>query len=97
MPAGPAPIIATFLSVHFLCDISGFHPISNAFSVIYFSVEPIVTAPKPSFNVHAPSHNLSCGHTLPQTSGKLLVEWHNSAASIILPSLTSFNQSGIKL
>ena len=68
---------------------------SKAFSVIYFSIEPIVTAPNPSFKVQAPSHKRSCGHTLPHTSGRLFVEWHKSAASIIFPSLTNFNQSGI--
>jgi len=57
----------------------------------------MVTAPKPSFNVQAPSHSLSWGQTLPHTSGRLFVEWHSSAASIIFPSFTSFNQSGIKL
>ena len=74
IPAGPEPTIATFLFFHFLCDKSGFQPISNAFSVIYFSIDPIVTAPKPSFKVHAPSHKRSCGQTRPQTSGRLLVE-----------------------
>ena len=55
----------------------------------------MVTAPKPSLRVQAPSHSLSCGQTLPHTSGRLFVEWHNSAASMIFPSFTSFNQSGI--
>ena len=66
-PAGPAPTIATF-SDHDLFDKSGFHPISKALSVIYFSADPIVTAPNPSFNVQAPSQSLSCGQTLPHTS-----------------------------
>ena len=44
-PAGPAPITATFLSVHFTLDISGFQPRAKAVSVMYFSTEPMVTAP----------------------------------------------------
>ena len=72
-PAGPAPIIATFLFVHFTLDISGRQPKANAVSLIYFSALPIVTAPKPSLRVQAPSHKRSCGQTRPQTSGKVLV------------------------
>ena len=72
-PAGPAPMIATFLSVHFTDDISGRQPKANAVSLMYFSALPIVTAPKPSFKVQAPSHRRSCGQTRPQTSGKVLV------------------------
>ena len=72
-PAGPAPIIATFLLVHFTCDISGRQPKAKAVSLMYFSALPIVTAPKPSFKVHAPSHKRSCGQTRPHTSGKVLV------------------------
>ena len=52
-------------------------------------------APNPSFNVQAPSQSLSCGHTLPHTSGRLFVWWQSSTASRILPSLTSFNQFGM--
>ena len=72
-PAGPAPMIATFLSVHFTLDISGRQPKAKAVSLIYFSALPMVTAPKPSFRVQAPSHKRSCGHTRPHTSGKVLV------------------------
>ena len=72
-PAGPAPMIATFLLVHCTLDISGRQPKAKAVSLIYFSAFPIVTAPKPSFRVHAPSHRRSCGQTRPQTSGKVLV------------------------
>ena len=72
-PAGPAPIIATFLSVQTTSDISGRQPSAKAVSLIYFSTLPIVTAPKPSFSVQAPSHKRSCGQTRPQTSGKVLV------------------------
>ena len=72
-PAGPAPMIATFLSVHFTEDISGRQPSANAVSLIYFSALPIVTAPKPSFKVQAPSHKRSCGQTRPHTSGSVLV------------------------
>ena len=72
-PAGPAPIMATFLLVHFTDDISGRQPKAKAVSLIYFSALPMVTAPKPSFRVQAPSHKRSCGHTRPHTSGKVLV------------------------
>ena len=88
-PAGPAPTIATFLSVHTTLDISGRQPMAKAVSVMYFSTEPIVTAPKPSFRVQSPSHRRSCGHTRPHTSGSELVLWDSSAASIMLPSTTS--------
>src|SRR5690625_5454775 len=73
IPAGPAPMTATFLSVHSTWDISGFQPIAKAVSVMYFSALPMVTAPKPSLRVQAPSHNRSCGHTRPHTSGRELV------------------------
>ena len=73
MPAGPAPTIATFFLVHFRLLRSGFQPISNALSVIYFSILPMLTAPKPSLSVQAPSHRRSCGQTLPHISGSELV------------------------
>ena len=79
-PAGPAPITATFLSVQVTPLISGRQPSANAVSVMYFSTLPMVTAPKPSLRVQAPSHRRSCGHTRPQTSGNVLVWWHKSAA-----------------
>src|SRR5690606_34105306 len=97
MPAGPAPIMATFLSVHTTLDMSGFQPMANAVSVMYFSALPIVTAPKPSLSVQAPSHRRSCGHTRPHTSGSELVWWLSSTASKILPSEISFSQLGMKL
>ena len=40
---------------------------------MYFSIEPMVTAPRPSFSVQAPSHSRSCGQMRPQTSGSELV------------------------
>ncbi|MEA3219974.1 MAG: hypothetical protein OZX49_01071 [Immundisolibacter sp.] len=64
---------------------------------MYFSIEPMVTAPRPSFMVQAPSHRRSCGQMRPQISGSELVWLDSSAASRILPSWTSFNQSGMKL
>ena len=72
-PAGPAPIMATFLPVGTTLDKSGRQPIAMAVSLMYFSAEPIVTAPKPSLSVQAPSHRRSCGHTRPHTSGKVFV------------------------
>ena len=54
------------------------HPLSHAVSVIYFSIDPIVTVPCPDCSMtQFPSHNLSCGHILPQISGMLLVELDN--------------------
>ena len=58
-PAGPAPITATRLSVQTTSDMSGRQPRAKAVSVIYFSTDPIVTAPNPSFRVQAPSHRRS--------------------------------------
>jgi len=72
-PAGPDPTIPTFKLVLLTPDKSGLQPWFSASSVMYFSILPIVIAPKPSFNVHAPSHNLSCGHILPHISGSELV------------------------
>ncbi|CSI46386.1 Uncharacterised protein [Vibrio cholerae] len=94
-PAGPAPMIATFLSVQTTLDMSGFQPISKAVSVMYFSMLPMVTAPKSAFKVHEPSHSLSCGQTRPHTSGRLLVWCAKSAASRMRPSLASFNHCGM--
>ena len=94
-PAGPAPTIATFLSVQVTPDISGRQPILKAVSVMYFSILPMVTAPNSSFSVHAPSHNRSCGQTRPHTSGRLLVLCDNSAASKIRPSLAKLNHCGM--
>ena len=64
---------ATFLSVRITLDMSGRQPMAKAVSVMYFSTEPMVTAPKPSFSVQAPSQRRSCGQTRPQTSGSELV------------------------
>src|SRR5690606_36411557 len=72
-PAGPAPITATRLPVFTTLNRSGVQPKANAVSVMYFSVEPMVTAPKPSFKVQAPSQRRSWGQTRPQTSGNVLV------------------------
>ena len=58
-PAGPAPMMATRLPVSTTFDMSGRQPMARAVSVMYFSTLPMVTAPKPSFNVQAPSHKRS--------------------------------------
>ncbi len=96
-PAGPAPITATRLPVGLTLDMSGRQPMAKAVSVMYFSTEPMVTAPKPSLRVQAPSQRRSCGHTRPQTSGRVLVWCDSSAAARMLPSETSFSQLGMKL
>ena len=57
-------MMATFLPVGTMSDRSGRQPIASAVSVMYFSEFPIVTAPKPSFSVQAPSHRRSCGQTV---------------------------------
>ena len=44
-PAGPEPTIATLFLVHLLFSKLGFQPNSNALSVIYFSMFPMLTAP----------------------------------------------------
>ena len=74
--------------------MSGFQPALNASSVMYFSIAPMVTAPKPSLSVQAPSHRRSCGQMRPQTSGSELVLCDSSAASNRLPSSISFSQFG---
>src|SRR5690554_2566726 len=57
-PAGPAPMMATRLPLGLTWDISGRQPMAKAVSVMYFSTEPMVTAPKPSFRVQAPSQTV---------------------------------------
>ena len=94
-PAGPAPTIATRLPFGWTFDMSGLQPRLSASSVMYFSIAPIVTAPRPSLSVQAPSHKRSCGQMRPQTSGSELVLWDNSAASNRLPSWISFSQFGM--
>lgn len=78
-------------------DRSGRQPWAKAVSVMYFSTAPMVTAPKPSLSVQLPSHNRSCGHTRPHTSGNGLVEWHSSAASRMRSSCTSCSHCGMAL
>ena len=94
-PAGPAPTIATRLPVARTCDMSGRQPRLSASSVMYFSIAPIVTAPRPSLSVQAPSHRRSCGQMRPHTSGSELVLCDSSAASNRLPSSISFSQLGM--
>ena len=94
-PAGPAPMMATLLPVCSTIDKSGRQPIAKALSVTYFSTLPIVTAPNSSLMVQEPSHSRSCGHTRPQTSGRVFVSWHSSAASMIRPCFANSSQSGM--
>ena len=50
-PAGPAPIIPT-LDLSSLFGLIGFTQLlSHAVSVIYFSMDPIVTVPCPAFSI----------------------------------------------
>ena len=49
-------------------------PFSQAVSVMYFSIEPMVTVPWPACSMtQLPSQSRSCGQMRPQISGKLLV------------------------
>jgi hypothetical protein len=75
--------------------MSGFQPRFSASSVMYFSIDPMLTAPIPSFRVQAPSQRRSCGQMRPQTSGSELVWCDSSAASNSLPALTSASQFGM--
>ena len=78
--------------------IGSIQPCSQALFVINFSTAPIVTVPCPDCSItQFPSHNLSCGQILPQTSGKEFVAEATSKASFNLPSAVSFNQSGMLL
>src|SRR5690606_19712822 len=94
-PAGPAPITATRLPVGTTPDMSGRQPALKASSEMYFSMAPMVTAPRPSFSVHAPSHSRSWGQMRPHISGNELVWCESSAASNSLPSLMSLSQFGM--
>ena len=87
--------MATRLSVTRTPDMSGRQPCRTASSVMYFSIEPIVTAPRPSLSVQTPSQSRSCGQMRPQTSGSELVRWESSAASNNLPSLMRLSQFGM--
>ncbi len=69
----PRPRRPRACSVRTTFDMSGFQPCLNASSVMYFSMEPMLTAPRPSFSVQAPSHRRSCGQMRPHISGSELV------------------------
>jgi hypothetical protein len=88
-------MIATRLPVGCTFDMSGLQPALSASSVMYFSIAPMLTAPRPSFSVQAPSHRRSCGQMRPHTSGSELVLWDSSAASNRFPSSISFSQLGM--
>ena len=90
-------MMATFLPVLGTSRTCGCQPISKAFSVMYFSTLPMVTAPNSALSVQSPSHRRSCGQTRPHTSGRLLVVCANSAASMMRPSLAKRSQLGMLL
>ncbi len=48
-------------------------PMSQAWSLMNFSMLPIVTLPKPGSMTQLPSHSRSCGQMRPQISGIELV------------------------
>ncbi|MNP59973.1 hypothetical protein D3C76_1550160 [compost metagenome] len=51
-------------------------PSSQAVSVMYFSIAPMVTVPWPDCSMtQFPSQRRSCGQMRPQISGKVLVSW----------------------
>ena len=75
-PAGPAPMIATLSGRSTRGWIGFTQPSSNAVSVMYFSMAPIVTVPWPDCSItQEPSQSRSCGQMRPQISGKVLVAW----------------------
>ena len=73
---GPAPMMPP-LSARSTRGAAGLtQPISQAVSVMYFSIEPMVTVPWPDCSItQFPSHKRSCGQMRPQISGKVLVAW----------------------
>ena len=73
-PYAILPIIPTDCFFSDLTFMGLTHLFSHAFSVIYFSIDPIVTVPCPDCSItQLPSQSRSCGHILPQTSGILFV------------------------
>jgi hypothetical protein len=84
-PEGPAPTMATFLPVSVPGWIST--PFSRrSYSQANDSSTPMSTGSPIFFRTHAPSHNLSCGQTLPHISGRKFVFRKTLAASKNLPS-----------
>ena len=58
--AGPAPIIPTLWFFSYFTSIGLIQPCSHALSVIYFSIDPMVTVPWPDCSItQLPSHNRS--------------------------------------
>jgi hypothetical protein len=79
MPAGPAPMIATFLPVLRAAGSGLIQPDSIALSAIAHSMLLIVTGLSSILSVQEASHG--AGQTRPVTSGKLLVDCRLRAAS----------------
>ena len=56
--------------------IGSTQPCSQAVSLMYFSMAPMVTVPWPDCSMtQLPSHRRSCGQMRPQISGRALVSW----------------------
>ncbi len=79
-PAGPEPIMATFLPVFFSCIWGFIQPLSHALSIIDNSTAFIVTGS--SFIPSTQDPSQGAGHKVPVNSGKLFVACRRSMASI---------------
>ena len=95
MPAGPEPMMATFLPERLLGGLGTIQPSSKALSMMAHSMFLIVTGFSMMPSTHAPSHG--AGHTRPVNSGKLLVMSSRSSACFQRPRYTSSFHSGILL
>ena len=90
IPAHPEPTIATFLPVGLISTSSAL-----VLSPIYLSKAPIETGWPLIPKTQLPSHCLSCGQTLPQTEGSILVSRIISPAFWISPSFMAWINCGI--
>mmetsp|Transcript_5397 Transcript_5397/g.10848 ORF Transcript_5397/g.10848 Transcript_5397/m.10848 type:complete len:273 (+) Transcript_5397:858-1676(+) len=93
MPAGPEPMMATFLPVRVVGGVGLIHPSSKALSMMAHSMFLMVTGCSMMPSTHAPSQG--AGHTRPVNSGKLLVMSRRWSAVSHCPSYTSSFHSGI--
>jgi hypothetical protein len=83
-PAGPEPMMATFLPVRVWGGQGTIQPSSKALSMMAHSMFLIVTGCSMMPSTHAPSHG--AGHTRPVNSGKLLVMRRRCRAACQWPS-----------
>ena len=94
-PEGPLPITATLLPF-FLISFGASEFFLSAISAQYLSSAPMATEPPSlAFLMHIASHCFSCGQTLPQMAGRLLVCFMISAAARGSPHLKADMNCGI--